>query len=156
MRDTQYASFQLRISCPVWSLHTKARWYRVHAKVVVLDPSERKLHHGHRPPSINAPHIGEKCTYLMLILHAEAVGKISISFPLFGDAPFQKMVDCRFYPHLCTIHIRGGEPYAAHPRLLLYHGWEYLRTVRRNYHGQSLFLHMEIDTMNHELKRKQS
>lgn len=69
---------------------TKARWYREQTNVVVLDPSERNLHHGHRPPSIHAPHIGEKCTYLMVILYAEVVGKISISFPLFGD-PFQKM-----------------------------------------------------------------
>lgn len=93
---------------------TKARWYRVQTNVVVLDPSERNLHHGHRPPSIHAPHIGEKCTYLMVILHAEAVGKISISFPLVGD-PFQKMVDCGFHSHL---HIHGGEPYAARPCLL--------------------------------------
>lgn len=126
---------------------TKARWYRVQTNVVVLDPSERNLHHGHRPPSIHAPHIGEKCTYLMVILHAEAVGKISISFPLVGD-PFQKMVDCGFHSHL---HIHGGEPYAARPC-----GWEHLRTVRRNYHGHCLFLHMAIDTMNPELKRKQS
>lgn len=40
--------------------------------------------------------------------------------------------------------------------LVSYHGWEHLRTVRRNYHGHCLFLHMAIDTMNLELKRKQS
>ena len=37
-------------------------------KTGVLDPSERKLHHGHAPPSVHARHIGEKCTYLMVIV----------------------------------------------------------------------------------------
>lgn len=128
----------------------KARWYRVQTNVVVLDPSERNLHHGHRPPSIHAAHIGEKCTYPMVILHAEAVGKISISFPLFGD-PFQKM-SIADSTHI-YISMAGNRMQRA---LVSYHGWEHLRTVRRNYHGHCLFLHMAIDTMNHELKRKQS